>query len=292
MCTRKTHYFLALFCTLFAALLGATSAHAQTYVSVGAGSIFVCGYLPDGTTKIFRRDGTNFDAVTFEEATAETENLRNIDEHRIQNLQDLATTIKDDELRYIFTGHQLAYIALWFRQLNGISSPVKLPKSTKERLEFIDRMVGEYRLAIQNKNVELQGIKNCKNNKRPTPGNLQTEIYLNQEPGSVGVLLILIESDLAGALKENSIDYCVRPKDGTPGTSIDATFTRDPCAVNFGDCPSAVGPNQLGYVWTAIEFTGAYSQDQVNAAINQLTTLENAGFSDIALSKIHTCDAF
>jgi hypothetical protein len=145
-------------------------------------------------------------------------------------------------------------------------------KTTKARLEALDRVRGELKLKISNKNVELSALNRCKKG-----GALQRaaepRVLVGQlTPDAKGVrstkiVAALVVTDGRGV---NNTTYCVRGRTINPanGEAIPfaymANFIANPC--QYPACPLPRG--QLGLIVTSL--TANLSEAEVDQAVVNL----------------------
>lgn len=259
-------------------------AAAQVYVPVAAGSNYICGYMPDGSSRILINNNGNYETVAFAAAAKVVAKQRAGLKLRVHQLQDLKREVKKHRG---FNAEMVGELAVYLKNFNFITGAnVKMPVTKQQKAALIDFLVEKAQLGIRLRDSALQGLRSCRDNKRPKPSTLGTDVVVIR--GSThevaGVRLLLLVPETRNGIKFGDDAYCVKAASAGIGTAIRQTFTKNPCsrdAIFIGmDCSEVVPAGKLGHFWTGVSFSGVVppSDDQVNEAINELSAKANDGF--------------
>jgi len=249
------------------------AAQAITHSKVSGGSKYYCGYLPNGSTKLFVKQGHSFEVTSVASASKAAVRNRNSLQKRANTIDQLIEAVHNDN--DFFNKHDNAeYLKIFLFWAKGKS--VKLPRSSAEKITRLQTLKSKVLILISNAQAEIDGINGCKDfdqNKPHEPLTLDTDVQHVNDQGFDYVILLLFVPDFGGS----SANYCVRRSSAPVGTSNLQEFSRKPC-LHF-NCPTSLVPSgQLADIIYTSDLGFGATDDEISAAINELSAMAASGY--------------
>lgn len=268
--TMKSIYLFVICCLV---LITPKVTTAQVINSLSPTSEFLCIDLAQGDNQVGRTTSTGYEIVS---AAA----VRKILKKKRAKLQDKIAAIKSVK-QAVKAGDIPENLDLKLLKgfIKSFGTGEKFLGNKADKLEILNsnHLIAKGLLLLVNQ--ELQALSLCESNVEndPTPGTYAAQIFVarhtNGTPFQVVAVLVELENQV------NSGKYCIKKGNSPaypPAPFSGLSFSSNPCS--SPGCEGILGPNKVGLKVGGYSWASTPSEDEVNAAVGQLSAEFNESF--------------
>jgi len=289
---RGTNIALVFVTSLF---LTVCSVEAQVFENLIVGGKHKCGYLPDGTTKIYVNNNGNYEAVPAATAIQEIATQLAGARKRLRQLKTIHRKLVDDQA----TASSLGILRQTITSLQeeGYQGLNKLGKSRRAKISLAKELIKFAEQRVSYFQLYITALEQCRDNTRDRTIRPVEHKVVSVGDGSQWYVkvLVLIPRPLSGALEGvEKVAWCVRSNASAFGSGDRGYMSTNPCdhfVVNRA-CPSLFDSStKIGRFWTGQTYGGRPSDEVLAAKIAELEAQFSAGFSGrMQGDGVHTSD--